>query len=187
MEPTNRHPLDCITNQSGLSMLECLIPFVDFPLKLPLALFIKFNEIRMIMNAFHSFDSISGLGLNATSKSPTDMLCALTGISPEMMNLLMSMASGENGGLSPDFLSGLSGFGQSFSDISGMNTKQNGNSNQHNYSANPLHSFTGKTGLSENIANIFAEYDMEQAEAYTQEQPFDYNLQTDEVNNKIQT
>lgn len=190
MEPTNRHPLDCITNQSGLSMLECLIPFVDYPLKLPLALFIKFNEIRMIINAFHSFDSISSLGLNATSNSPTDMLCALTGISPEMMNMLMSMTSGGNGGISPDILSG---FSHAFSGMQGMNGEHNpafvhGSENAKGYSP-----FTGSTNLNDNIANIFAEYDMEQVADYAMEQePLPHNnsyhtYETNDFQNRDET
>lgn len=152
MEPTNRHPLECITNKSGLSMLECLIPYVDYPLKLPLALFIKFNEIRMIINAFQSFESIAGLGLNAASNSPTDMLCALTGMSPDMINAIMSMSSNRASPFSPDQLFNLSGM--SFNSSKGAG---HGNS------------------LDENISNIFEEYDMEQAEKYMQQNPPTYD------------
>ena len=170
MEPTNRHPLECITNQSGLSMLECLIPFVDYPLKLPLALFIKFNEIRMIMNAFHSYESISSFGLNATTSSPTDMLCALTGMSPEMMNTILSMTSGEASGFASDLFSNLGAMGQGGPNMNGTNcgdTSQFAKGNNHSPNT---HSFHHTSSLDDSIANIFAEYDMQQAENYIAEQ-----------------
>lgn len=145
MEPTNRHPLECITSQSGLSMLECLIPFVDYPLKLPLALFIKFNEIRMIMNAFHSFDSLSSFGLNMSSNSPTDMLCALTGISPEILNTIMSMNSSMG----------------SYPFSSGSPPNE------------PCTNFTPNSPdidhFNHSIADIFAQYDMDQAASFFEE------------------
>lgn len=157
MEPKNRHPLDCITCQNGLSMLECLIPFVDYPLKLPLALFIKFNEIRLIMNAFQSLDNITHLGLNHVAESPTDMLCALTGISKDMLDMILSMTSKDLNGLNPDLFSALSGMGQDFSQMQ-------------NHAAEQSFSNSGSGNLKDNIANIFAEYDMQQAAEYQQEQ-----------------
>lgn len=145
MEPINPHPLECITQKSGLSMLECLIPFVDQRLKLPLALFIKFNEIRLIVNAFQSIDTISNYGLNATAKSPMDMICALTGMSPDILNTVLSMSQNGNSPFSSDL----------FSNLSGMN---------HNSFDSSM--FQHENSLDESISNIFEEYDMEQAESY---------------------
>lgn len=161
MEQKNRHPLDCITCQSGLSMLECLIPFVDYPLKLPLALFIKFNEIRLIINAFHSMDSITKFGLNEAINSPTDMLCSLTGMSKDMLNMILSMTSNDLSGLNPDLFSSLSGMGQVFSQMQ-------------NHQKEPSFTNFGSENLNDNIANIFAEYDMQQAAEYAREQPTEY-------------
>ena len=147
MEQTKRHPLECITNQSGLSMLECLIPFVDYPLKLPLALFIKFNEIRMIMNAFHSFDTLSDYGLNMSSNSPTDMLCALTGISPDILNTILAMNQ------------------TSMSGNPFMNTNFS-----NDFFSNPTHSPPpDMNGFDQSISDIFAQYDMEQAAIYSEQ------------------
>ena len=113
MEQTKRHPLECITNQSGLSMLECLIPFVDYPLKLPLALFIKFNEIRMIM----ILNTI--LAMNQTSMSGNPFM---------------------NTNFSNDFFS------------------------------NPTHSPPpDMNGFDQSISDIFAQYDMEQAAIYSEQ------------------
>ena len=61
-------------------MLEALIPFVDYPMKLPLALLIKANEIRLIIHAFHSLDYLSKIGLHNSSKDPIDMISSFTGI-----------------------------------------------------------------------------------------------------------
>lgn len=162
MEPKNRHPLECITNQGGLSMLEALIPFVEYPMKLPLALFIKFNEIKLIINAFRSIDNLTRLGLNAASGSPTDMLCALTGISPDILKMMMSLSESTNGsGLSPEMLSGLSG--QSEMDFSSLATILGQLGAQDSFqkpSNSDSHSFDDA------LQRILSEYDMAQAEAY---------------------
>lgn len=170
MEPKNRHPLDCITCQSGLSMLECLIPFVEYPLKLPLALFIKFNEIRLIMNAFQSLEAITNLGLNHVADSPTDMLCALTGISKDMLDMILSMTSKDLNGFNPDLFSALSGMG--FSQMQNHATEQN-------------FSNSGSGNVNDNIANIFAEYDMQQAAEYAKKQPVEYPVYSGDMSNEI--
>ncbi len=107
MEPTNRHPLEAITGKSGLSMLELMIPFVDYSLKLPLALFIKFYEIRMILTALRNVESAKKLGLHHPTENPMELVCALTGISPELLHMLQALS--ESPSLQPDsdLLSGM--------------------------------------------------------------------------------
>lgn len=180
MESKKRHPLECITHSEGLSMLESLIPFVDYPMKLPLALFIKFIEVRLIINAFRSVDTISRIGLNMASSDPLNMLCALTGMQPEMLRMLMSLSENMNGSLSPEILSGLSGKnGMDFSDISGilsqMGTNSMGNgfdfSNQNTPEDSPINdndSVQTSASFDEAIQNILSEYDMSQAETFAQ-------------------
>ena len=180
MESKKRHPLECITHSEGLSMLESLIPFVDYPMKLPLALFIKFIEVRLIINAFRSVDTISRIGLNMTSSDPLNMLCALTGMQPEMLRMLMSLSENMNGGLSPEALSGLSGKnGMDFSDISGILSQMGANnmgngfdfSNQNtpeNSPANDNDSVQTSASFDEAIQNILSEYYMAQAETFAQ-------------------
>lgn len=111
MESLNRHPLESITKREDLSMLELLIPFVDYPLKLPLALFIKLNEILLIVNAFRSSDTIERLGLHSASRDPMQIIGSLTGISPEMLQLLFSFANTamDSDSFSPEVWSALSG------------------------------------------------------------------------------
>ncbi len=105
MEYHSRHPLDAITCNNNLSMLEALIPFVDYPLKLPLALLIKVNEILLILRAFRSMDYITRIGLHNPSKDPMDMLGSLTGMSPDLLKTMMSLAENMGNGASPDILS----------------------------------------------------------------------------------
>lgn len=157
MDQQKRHPLDCITCKSGLSNLECLIPFVDYPLKLPLALFIKFYEIKLIINAFQSLDSITSCGLHNMSNSPTDMLCALTGMPKEMLSAVMTMTSQDSGNMGADWLSSLAGMGMG-QDFTAKKS-----------SVNPPVSNGATDDLNQNISDIFAKYDMEQAERYEKE------------------
>lgn len=176
MESQN-HPLGRITNQGSLSMLEALIPFVEYPLKLPLALFIKFNEIKLIIQAFRSIDQLSSLGLNAPSSGPTDIICALTGMSPDMLNMLMSFTEGQNGPFSPEMLAGLSGQnGMDFSNLASMLGQFNA-SNAVNSSAMPdtakspntnnTSAYDSSYSFDDAIKNILSEYDISQAENYT--------------------
>ncbi|MBR1865205.1 MAG: hypothetical protein IJ801_01720 [Lachnospiraceae bacterium] len=176
MEPTNRHPLESITGNSGLSLLELLIPFVEYPMKLPLALLIKFNEIRLIIQAFRSLENLTRLGLHTPSNRPLDMLCALTGIPPEMLQLLLSFSGNPNESLSPELLSALS-HGSSM-DLSGLSSILQGmqeNSPTGQGTSTPASPFgaantasaestTNPEDFDRNIRNIFAEYDLQQAE-----------------------
>lgn len=196
MDQNNRHPLGAITNRGSLSMLEALIPFVEYPLKLPLALFIKFTEIRMIINAFHSLEDMTRLGLHNASNNPTDMLCSLTGIPPEMLNMLFSLSENFGNSFSPDMLSGLAGnSGMDFSNLASMFqsvSNQAGTAGSpppppfsapfsgSPFSGNPMtgQNNAGNEEFNRKIQNIFAEYDMLQAAQFDQEpithtEPFD--------------
>lgn len=188
MDQNNRHPLGAITNRGNLSMLEALIPFVEYPLKLPLALFIKFMEIRMIINAFHSLEDLTRIGLHNMSNSPTDMLCSLTGISPEMLNMLFSLSENWGNSFSPDMLSGLAGnSGMDFSNFANMFQSAPNHAGppppppfSTPFSDNPMSGQTNGENeeFNRKIQNIFAEYDMLQAaqfdqEPITQMEPFD--------------
>ena len=181
MDQNNRHPLGAITNRGSLSMLEALIPFVEYPLKLPLALFIKFTEIRMIINAFHSLEDLTRLGLHNMSNSPTDMLCSLTGISPEMLNMLFSFSENMGNSFSPDMFSGLAGnSGMDFSNLANMFQSASNHAgppppppgpNPNPFPDSPMYGQPngGNEEFNRKIQNIFAEYDMLQAAEYDQE------------------
>ncbi|MBQ9983082.1 MAG: hypothetical protein IJP29_00675 [Lachnospiraceae bacterium] len=191
MDPRNCHPFNAIQGYEQLSMLESLIPFVDFSMKLPLALFIKFSEIRLIINCFQSRDNLIRLGLHNATNDPLDMIAHLTGMAPEMLKMMFSMMNEGSGGMSPDILSNLAGFsGIDFSkmDFSGMNFGNSPDANysdnkSSNYSASNFNEFnsfgntshenehdyhhdtsheTTQDTFQQNIAQILAEYDAQQ-------------------------
>lgn len=204
MELNNRHPLESITNSKSLSMLESLIPFVDYPLKLPLALFIKFSEIKLIINAFRSSENLSRLGLHNNSNSSTDILCALTGMSPEMLKMLFSLSENLGDSFTPDILSGLSGNNSmDLNNIMGMfnqsssppeNPPEHHKPPEHAHSSELQHSSDPSSfshddngdDFNLHIQNILSEYDMMEAARYDTEQYTDFNESTDDsyYNNK---
>lgn len=166
MEPINRHPLEAITCRSSLSMLEALIPFVDYSLKLPLALFIKLDEIRLIIDAFQSRRTLCKLGLHNTNSDLMDILCSLTGMSPDLLKMMMSMMENMGDSFSTDMLSGLMGnSAMDFSNLAsmfGQSTKMNeGTPSNHSYANNHQ---TDDNDFDRNIEQILAEYDLKAAE-----------------------
>lgn len=197
MESNNHHPLESITHNKSLSMLESLIPFVDYPLKLPLALFIKFSEIKMIINAFHSTSNLVRLGLHNSSANSTDILSVLTGIPPEMLQMLFSLNELSGDSLNPDILSGLSGKNSiDFGTIANMFNKspfpptsspqQENTSERHQFSEQQPHFDDPSTSFDSNIddfdfqlQNILSEYDMMEAAQYDKEQYENFNESSD--------
>lgn len=159
MDFNERHPLESITRSKSLSMLEALIPFVDYPLKLPLALLIKYYEINRIMQVFQSLDNLSRFGLHNVSRDPMDMMCALTGIPPDVLKM-MSSFSGSQAGANP-------------MDLMSMFNSQNSIKPQ------PAPVPTDSS-FEQNIQSIFSEYDMMQAAEYDGELKTGENFKTEE-------
>ncbi len=167
MDYNTQHPLSQITGGSSLSMLEMLIPYVDYPFKLPLALFIKFNEIRIIINALQNMEIIKRFGLHNDSNSPIDMLSSLTGMSPDMLQMLINMTESGIPGMSPDFSSGTFNPFQAF----GMGGFSPPDDQQQPFESPPPHrpassseneSFAPPpdgTSFDERIDQLFSEYD----------------------------
>ena len=175
MEQFPRHPLNVITNNNPMSMLEALIPFVDYSMKLPLALLIKANEIMLIMRAFQSLDYLSRIGLHNPSKDPMDMLGSLTGMSSEMLKVVMSMMNNQDATGNSDLLSSLMGGGQPPPDVSSLFSHMSTDSHpgttppftndtppspeSSTYSTPPDET----TSFDDRIQQILSEYDMMQA------------------------
>ena len=175
MEQFPRHPLNAITNINPMSMLEALIPFVYYPMKLPLALLIKANEIMLIMRAFQSLDYLSRIGLHNPSKDPMDMLGSLTGMSPEMLKMIMSVLNNSDTAGNADLLSSLMGGGQPPPDVSSLFSHMSADSHpgttppftndtppspeSSTYSTPPDET----TSFDDRIRQILSEYDMMQA------------------------
>lgn len=202
---SNNHPLESITQNKSLSMLESLIPFVDYSLKLPLALFIKFSEIKMIITAFRSTSNLVRLGLHNNSTNSMDMLSVLTGISPEMLQMLFSLNELSGDSLKPDILSGLSGknsidlgsianmFNSSFASPDTFSQYDN-SKEPPPFSEQKPPSFEHFSPSSESnindfdlqLQNILSEYDMMEAAQYNKGHYEDFNESSDDsyYNNK---
>ncbi len=72
-----QHPLDSIYPNNSLLLLEAMIPYVDSSLKLPLALLIKMQEIRILIQVFHNPSHMEMCGLNRSGGNTEEMLSAL--------------------------------------------------------------------------------------------------------------
>lgn len=176
MEQNNRHPLESITSSGSMSILEALIPFVEYPLKLPLALLIKFNEINLIINAFRSLDNITRLGLHNTSTDPMEVMCSMVGISPELLKMMSSLTENMNDSNAADILSGLSG--NSSPDFSNFaNLFQNVSANQeHNDEPSPPVTHTEEEAENSEFSNDFNS-DMTQNSSHNTDEDFEFNIQ----------
>ena len=162
MEFHGSHPLDNITRNNPYSILEALIPFVDYPMKLPLALLVKYFEVRLILNTFQSHNDLSKYGLHNNINDPMEILGNVMGISPDMIRTLMTLMES-----------------QSFNDINtGQNDDQQPLHNTYDYFGQNYEHFDYKDindqdidnndSFDNNIKNIFAEYDLLQAAEYNE-------------------
>lgn len=165
MDYNKQHPLSQITSGNSFSMLEMMIPYIDHPFKLPLALLIKFNEIRMIIYTLQHIDLARRFGLYNDNNTPADMLSALIGISPEMLQMLMSLSESGFSDMGTDFPNGFQNLFQNF------DTSCDAFCNNNSCNANPENNFnnysqTSTTNNTENnynfddrINHIFENYD----------------------------
>ena len=198
MDFKNRHPLNAIDGYENLSMLEVLIPFVEPSLKLPLALFIKFSEIRLIIKCFRSIDNLNRLGLHNSHSDPMDMICALTGMSPDLLKTIFSMMDGNNNmfsdlfntsddscGSSNNFnannLNNMMNMFQNMQSQTSTNTSENTNYNNNS----PTHEFSSDctNDFEQSIQKILAQYDLEQATNYNAESDTPSNNYSNEYSN----
>lgn len=68
------HPLDKLIADHSFSFLEALVPFVDYPFKKPLVLFIKYQELMAIFHALDNRPFLSECGFDCHPSGPEDML-----------------------------------------------------------------------------------------------------------------
>ena len=68
------HPLDCVCYDENLFLLESLIPYVDYSMKLPLAFMVKFMELKKIMHTFSRRSSICACGMHQEAGDIKDVL-----------------------------------------------------------------------------------------------------------------
>ncbi len=183
MDFNNRHPLNAIDGYESLSMLEALIPFVEYPLKLPLALFIKFSEIRLIIKCFQSPNNLTRLGLHCAANDPWEMIGSLTGMSPELIRTMMSMmdSGGSFDNMSSSFdinnitnmMNTMQGMSGAFSNATDFNTSSSPtqdktNQTSYNHTADTSQYHTSDD-FDDHIQRLLAEYDLQQADSFYHE------------------
>ncbi len=83
------HPLDKLISDDSIFLLETLVPFIEYPYKKMLVLFIKYRELMAIMNSLNDRDYISACGFDCHPKSTEEMLTNMCDFIPN--NLSSSM------------------------------------------------------------------------------------------------
>lgn len=68
------HPLDKLIGNHTFSFLEVMVPFVDYPFKKMLVLFIKYQELMSIFHALDDRAFVEQCGFNCRPSSPEDMI-----------------------------------------------------------------------------------------------------------------
>lgn len=95
MNEPYQHPLDNLYPNNSLLLLESLIPYVDPALKFPLAMLIKVQELRFLMQAFNNPSHMESCGLNRGSEHSEEMIatiCRIMGFDfQEQLNSIHSM------------------------------------------------------------------------------------------------
>lgn len=74
----SKHLLDNLYPDNHLLLLETIIPYVDPSMQLPLALYIKFQEIQFIISAFRNPGRLSSCGFYPGQVSNEDLLQTLS-------------------------------------------------------------------------------------------------------------
>lgn len=82
MQTESFHPLDRLIGNSSLSMLEALVPFVDYPMKRMLVLFIKYKELMALLNCFNDPEYIAECGFDCHPKDSQDFITGLCNVLP---------------------------------------------------------------------------------------------------------
>lgn len=95
MNPSFQHPLDTIYSNNSLLLLEAMIPYLDSSLQLPIALLIKFQEMRTLMQFFHNPSLLERYGFNRKAcgnEELMSMLCQTMGLNiPGQMSDMQSI------------------------------------------------------------------------------------------------
>lgn len=72
-----QHPLDKIYQNNSLLLLEAMIPYVDSSLKLPLAMLIKLQELRILIQVLNNPSRMEACGLNRGTGNSDELLTSL--------------------------------------------------------------------------------------------------------------
>ena len=68
------HPLDNLIGNQSYSFLEAMVPFVEYPYKKPLVLFIKYQELMSIFRALDDISYVDSCGFNCHPSCMDDMI-----------------------------------------------------------------------------------------------------------------
>ena len=71
------HPLDKLISDDSLFYLEAIVPFIEFPYKKMLVMYITYREFISIMNSLNNRDFISSCGFDCHPKSTEEMLAGM--------------------------------------------------------------------------------------------------------------
>lgn len=92
------HPLDRLIADDSLFFLEAMVPFVDYSLKKPLVLFIKYRELMSILQCLDDRPYIESCGFDYHPGSTEDMISHMCNFLPgnfassiKQMQQMMSM------------------------------------------------------------------------------------------------
>ena len=144
------HPLDKLIYDDSLFFLEAMVPFVEYPYKKPLVLFIKYRELMSIMKSLDNKNYISSCGFDRHPTTTEEMLADMCSFLPgnisssmQQMKQMMSMMemmnmTQDNSHNSPDF--------SSIASMFSANSKQD--------TTKPDHSYSTREGLFESVLSI---------------------------------
>ena len=132
-----RHPLDNLIRDDRLFIMEAIIPFVDDNMKAPLAMYIKFMELKAILEALRDPGYVNSCGLHKDINNQDDIFsslanCGLMGGKDQlenmkkamnMMNMMNMMNKMKQDG---DSESGMSGSGSADSGLTGSGFADSG-------------------------------------------------------------
>ena len=80
------HPLDKLISDDSLFLLETIVPFIDYPYKKMLVLFIKYRELISIMSNLDNREYISSCGFDCHPKSTEEMLAGMCDFLPRNLS-----------------------------------------------------------------------------------------------------
>ena len=91
-----RHPLDNLIRDDRLFIMEAIIPFVDDSMKAPLAMYIKFMELKAILEALRDPGYVNSCGLHKDINNQDDIFsslanCGLMGGKEQLENMKKAM------------------------------------------------------------------------------------------------
>lgn len=112
------HPLDKLIADDSLFLLEAMVPFVEYPYKKPLVLFIKYRELMSIMSSLSNREYISSCGFDCHPATTEEMIADMCNFLPgnfsssmkqmkQMMGMMEMMNMSQDGGSGNNPLSSL--------------------------------------------------------------------------------